>query len=253
MSETQSRILEDDQLFETLLKLKELAPDEAMAVARHIGARSIQRKEIEAERNRLAAELALWKDRFHLLNSEAIKRQADLSAARADAERYRWLRERGYRDGNTLALEVGVVNCFTACDSGAVVDAVVDAARAAPSAGSARPCTCHPDDNPPVPCPRRYALSECRLAAAEAARRALDWLHQTDHEDSAGSALSGMQVVIDPTMPDGTAELRCGESRVPIVPSAGSAPQCQPTLTVCPTCNNDKAKCVGLFAGGPQS
>jgi hypothetical protein len=25
-----------------------------------------------------------------------------------------------------------------------------------------RPCTCHPDDNPPVPCARKYALSECK-------------------------------------------------------------------------------------------
>jgi hypothetical protein len=25
-----------------------------------------------------------------------------------------------------------------------------------------RKCTCHPDDNPPVPCARQYALSECR-------------------------------------------------------------------------------------------
>lgn len=31
-----------------------------------------------------------------------------------------------------------------------------------------RGCTCHPDDNPPRPCPQRYALSECRAAAAEA-------------------------------------------------------------------------------------
>ena len=30
---------------------------------------------------------------------------------------------------------------------------------------SDRPCTCHPDDNPPVPCPQKYALSECRAAA----------------------------------------------------------------------------------------
>lgn len=29
-----------------------------------------------------------------------------------------------------------------------------------------RPCTCHPDDSPPVPCARKYALSECRAAAA---------------------------------------------------------------------------------------
>lgn len=28
-----------------------------------------------------------------------------------------------------------------------------------------RTCTCHPDDNPPKPCPRKFALSECRAAA----------------------------------------------------------------------------------------
>lgn len=28
-----------------------------------------------------------------------------------------------------------------------------------------RSCTCHPDDNPPVPCPQKFALSECRAAA----------------------------------------------------------------------------------------
>lgn len=32
-----------------------------------------------------------------------------------------------------------------------------------------RPCTCHPDDNPPIPCPRMYALQDCRRAAALAA------------------------------------------------------------------------------------
>ena len=25
-----------------------------------------------------------------------------------------------------------------------------------------RPCTCHPDDNPPNPCAKKYALGECR-------------------------------------------------------------------------------------------
>lgn len=25
-----------------------------------------------------------------------------------------------------------------------------------------RECTCHPDDKPPVPCAKRYALTECR-------------------------------------------------------------------------------------------
>ena len=29
------------------------------------------------------------------------------------------------------------------------------------------PCTCHPDDNPPQPCPKKYALSECRKAAEQ--------------------------------------------------------------------------------------
>lgn len=29
------------------------------------------------------------------------------------------------------------------------------------------PCTCHPDDSPPVPCARKYALSECLAARAE--------------------------------------------------------------------------------------
>ena len=29
---------------------------------------------------------------------------------------------------------------------------------------SDKPCTCHPDDNPPVPCPQKFALSECRAA-----------------------------------------------------------------------------------------
>jgi hypothetical protein len=28
-----------------------------------------------------------------------------------------------------------------------------------------RSCTCHPDDNPPHPCPRKFALSECRAAS----------------------------------------------------------------------------------------
>ena len=25
-------------------------------------------------------------------------------------------------------------------------------------------CTCHPDDSPPAPCPRKYALRDCRIA-----------------------------------------------------------------------------------------
>lgn len=35
-------------------------------------------------------------------------------------------------------------------------------------ASSERPCTCHPDDNPPSPCAERYAYSECVAAASPA-------------------------------------------------------------------------------------
>mgnify|MGYP000665046219 CR=1 FL=1 len=34
---------------------------------------------------------------------------------------------------------------------------------------SERSCTCHPDDDPPVPCPRKYALLDCLIAAARRA------------------------------------------------------------------------------------
>ena len=34
----------------------------------------------------------------------------------------------------------------------------------------ARPCTCHPDDNPPKPCQQKYALSECQAAAETTAQ-----------------------------------------------------------------------------------
>lgn len=30
-----------------------------------------------------------------------------------------------------------------------------------------RACTCHPEDAPPIPCPHKYALSDCRAAAAQ--------------------------------------------------------------------------------------
>jgi hypothetical protein len=30
------------------------------------------------------------------------------------------------------------------------------------------PCTCHPDDNPPVPCAQKYALSQCLLTEPQA-------------------------------------------------------------------------------------
>ncbi len=49
---------------------------------------------------------------------------------------------------------------------------IMDAARDVlmSSAHPKRPCTCHPDDNPPVPCVQQYALSEC-LSAHELRQR----------------------------------------------------------------------------------
>jgi hypothetical protein len=40
---------------------------------------------------------------------------------------------------------------------------------AAPAEPAERPCTCHPDDNPPQPCAKRYALAECKAAHAAVA------------------------------------------------------------------------------------
>lgn len=35
-----------------------------------------------------------------------------------------------------------------------------------------KPCTCHPDDNPPVPCAQQYALNECRAESDKQERAA---------------------------------------------------------------------------------
>lgn len=49
----------------------------------------------------------------------------------------------------------------------ALRDEAAKALTALTAGGAERPCTCHPDDNPPKPCPKRYALTECRAASAE--------------------------------------------------------------------------------------
>lgn len=43
--------------------------------------------------------------------------------------------------------------------------------HAAQAVEDTRKCTCHPDDKPPVPCPRKFAFSECKAAAYERLRR----------------------------------------------------------------------------------
>jgi len=39
-----------------------------------------------------------------------------------------------------------------------------------------RPCTCHPDDNPPKPCAEKYALSECKDAPRVVQEWTPEWL-----------------------------------------------------------------------------
>lgn len=36
--------------------------------------------------------------------------------------------------------------------------------EAATKNADTRTCTCHPDDNPPNPCTKKYALTECRIS-----------------------------------------------------------------------------------------
>lgn len=70
-------------------------------------------------------------------------------------------------DGDTLTYDTGCGNIFR-------LDPMLELYEFCPYCGKRvavkseeRPCTCHPDDNPPRPCPRKYALSECRKAAAK--------------------------------------------------------------------------------------
>jgi hypothetical protein len=52
--------------------------------------------------------------------------------------------------------------------------------RSSTGTEAVRQCTCHPSDNPPVPCAKKYALSECR--AHERFREFADivWQHATE-------------------------------------------------------------------------
>jgi len=53
------------------------------------------------------------------------------------------------------------------------IEALEGFEQAALASTQPRSCTCHPDDNPPRPCPRKYALNDCRAAARLASSDAL--------------------------------------------------------------------------------
>lgn len=46
-----------------------------------------------------------------------------------------------------------------------------------------RLCTCHPSDNPPVPCARRYALGDCKAADYDRLRAEVEALQARIAED----------------------------------------------------------------------
>lgn len=75
-----------------------------------------------------------------------------------------------WRQCDDFSMNLRSASCCDACDN-APVEPQIRPIYVAPSSADVerRPCTCHPDDNPPVPCPRMYALQDCRRAAALAA------------------------------------------------------------------------------------
>ena len=87
-----------------------------------------------------------------------------LAEARVGAERYRFIKQwarrldiTGYSLTNNEHFEPRIDEAMAIASQPSSADV------------ERRPCTCHPDDNPPVPCPRMYALQDCRRAAALAA------------------------------------------------------------------------------------
>ena len=52
--------------------------------------------------------------------------------------------------------------------------------RAALAQPENRPCTCHPDDNPPQPCAQRYALTECKALAQPETAEPVAWAVMCD-------------------------------------------------------------------------
>jgi hypothetical protein len=86
------------------------------------------------------------------LNAEVAMHRADelaLDAARAENEKLRTLLKETQR--------------YIYTDT-RLYDRIDAALAAEPT--QERSCTCHPEDNPPIPCPRKYALAECRAAVA---------------------------------------------------------------------------------------
>jgi len=61
-----------------------------------------------------------------------------------------------------------------------------------------RPCTCHPDDNPPKPCAKQYALGECGLHAliAQEATNGETDMSNTSSSSSGGIGFIGLLTIV---------------------------------------------------------
>lgn len=71
-----------------------------------------------------------------------------------------------------------------------------------------RPCTCHPDDNPPIPCAQMFALTECRnVAALEAVAWIAEARPNEENSDAwrlinhARRVLGLPQIIVNPPKP----------------------------------------------------
>lgn len=61
-----------------------------------------------------------------------------------------------------------------------------------------RQCTCHPGDNPPRPCPRRFALSECREHSKQPTAEDIDRCEELARDRKMSSFTSAFFENIEP-------------------------------------------------------
>jgi hypothetical protein len=114
--------------------------------------------------NCMARDGTSFLDGTHAAPDSAAPRQSD-------AQRMDWI---AYHATRAADVTEGTMHAYLRVDipEGRTFREAIDVymADAAPDSAAPRPCTCHPDDNPPRPCPQKFALTECRAAAAEAAQ-----------------------------------------------------------------------------------
>lgn len=103
-----------------------------------------------------------------------------------------------------------------------------------------RSCTCHPDDNPPRPCPGKFALSECRAAA-------------TGRAEGLEEALRVAEIVrmeIPFSLPDGLAQRQIAHTIACRISALASAPTPQ-AVTVDDVKRTAETLCMGEYDDWP--